>query len=56
MFGRWVQESFREKLKRPFVHLLFGARQTGKSTQTPILTQTVGYPKESIPASSAPKP
>ena len=32
MFGRWVREPFREKLKRPFVHLLFGARQTGKST------------------------
>ncbi|MBU1207571.1 MAG: hypothetical protein KKH04_11685 [Proteobacteria bacterium] len=22
----------REKLKRPFVHLMFGARQTGKAT------------------------
>jgi nitroreductase len=27
-----------------------------KSTQTPILTQTVGYPKESVPASPVPKP
>lgn len=32
MFGRWMQEPLGGKLKRPFVHLLFGARQTGKST------------------------
>jgi len=32
MFDRWYQESLRKKLNRPFVHLLFGARQTGKST------------------------
>ena len=32
MFSRWYREPFREKLGRPFVHLLFGARQTGKST------------------------
>ncbi len=32
MFDRWYAGPFREKLKRPFVHLMFGARQTGKST------------------------
>lgn len=32
MFERWYAGPLREKLKRPFVHLMFGARQTGKST------------------------
>lgn len=32
MFDRWYAAQFRRKLERPFVHLLFGARQTGKST------------------------
>ncbi len=32
LFGRWYTHPLSEKLKRPFVHLLFGARQTGKST------------------------
>jgi uncharacterized protein len=32
MFDRWYNQQLAEKLKRPFVHLLFGARQTGKST------------------------
>jgi uncharacterized protein len=32
MFNRWYSTSLREKLTRPFVHILFGARQTGKST------------------------
>lgn len=32
MFNRWYAGPLREKLERPFVHLLFGARQTGKST------------------------
>jgi uncharacterized protein len=32
MFDRWYAHSLQEKLKRPFVHLMFGARQTGKST------------------------
>jgi uncharacterized protein len=32
MFDRWYAGPLREKLKRPFVHLMFGARQTGKST------------------------
>ncbi|HEU4578193.1 MAG TPA: DUF4143 domain-containing protein [Polyangiaceae bacterium] len=32
MFARWYTEVLRRKLARPYVHLIFGARQTGKST------------------------
>ena len=32
LFDRWYTPSLKEKLERPFVHLIFGARQTGKST------------------------
>ena len=32
MIDRWLQASFAEDLRKPFVHILFGARQTGKST------------------------
>ena len=32
VFDRWYAGPLKEKLKRPFVHLMFGARQTGKST------------------------
>jgi predicted AAA+ superfamily ATPase len=32
LFSRWSQTSLQDKLNRPYVHLLFGARQTGKST------------------------
>ncbi len=32
MFARWYEPVLRTKLARPYVHLLFGARQTGKST------------------------
>ncbi|MEN6578680.1 MAG: ATP-binding protein [Phycisphaerales bacterium] len=32
MFDRWYANSLQEKIKRPYVHLIFGARQTGKST------------------------
>jgi len=32
MFDRWYMQVLREKIERPFVHILFGARQTGKST------------------------
>ena len=31
MFDRWYADILREKLTRPYVHLIFGARQTGKS-------------------------
>ncbi len=30
--ARWYAATLRAKLERPFVHILFGARQTGKST------------------------
>jgi predicted AAA+ superfamily ATPase len=30
--ARWYAAALRAKLERPFVHILFGARQTGKST------------------------
>jgi len=32
MYDRWCAEDLKAKLSRPYVHLLFGARQTGKST------------------------
>ncbi|MBN8246112.1 MAG: AAA family ATPase, partial [Verrucomicrobia bacterium] len=32
MLDRWLADPLRKKLSRPFVHLVFGARQTGKST------------------------
>ena len=32
MFDRWYAATLQEKLGRPYVHLIFGARQTGKST------------------------
>jgi predicted AAA+ superfamily ATPase len=32
VFGRWVAPSWKTALSRPYVHIVFGARQTGKST------------------------
>jgi predicted AAA+ superfamily ATPase len=32
MFDRWFAGPFAARLTRPYVHILFGARQTGKST------------------------
>src|SRR5450759_5511638 len=32
MFDRWFAAALQKKLARPYVHLIFGARQTGKST------------------------
>lgn len=32
MYDRWYSTELRQKLSRPFVHLIFGARQTGKTT------------------------
>ncbi|MEN9574436.1 MAG: hypothetical protein RL514_2291 [Verrucomicrobiota bacterium] len=32
MFDRWYAGTLETKLARPYVHLIFGARQTGKST------------------------
>lgn len=32
MFGRWIEARWKKRLAAPYVHLVFGARQTGKST------------------------
>jgi predicted AAA+ superfamily ATPase len=32
MFSRWYAQRLQSSLKKPYVQLLFGARQTGKST------------------------
>jgi uncharacterized protein len=32
VFARWYAAILEQKLRRPYVHLVFGARQTGKST------------------------
>jgi predicted AAA+ superfamily ATPase len=32
MFGRWVESAWAKKFAAPYVHIVFGARQTGKST------------------------
>jgi predicted AAA+ superfamily ATPase len=32
VYHRWYASLFSQKLERPFVHIMFGARQTGKST------------------------
>ena len=32
MLSRWYTSILKEKLQRPYVHIVFGARQTGKST------------------------
>lgn len=32
MFGRWVEGGWRRRFASPYVHVVFGARQTGKST------------------------
>lgn len=32
MHWRWIDDDLAESLKTPYVHILFGARQTGKST------------------------
>ena len=32
MYGRWIEAQWKKKFAAPYVHLVFGARQTGKST------------------------
>jgi predicted AAA+ superfamily ATPase len=32
MFGRWIEPVWARKFTTPYVHIVFGARQTGKST------------------------
>ena len=52
MIDRWLQRPLDEDLRRPFVHILFGARQTGKSTllahllPTPSLHYNLADPEE----------
>jgi uncharacterized protein len=41
MFGRLVSLEWREKFKSPYVHIIFGARQVGKST---LLKEIVPQP------------
>ncbi|MGH9316090.1 MAG: ATP-binding protein, partial [Thermoanaerobaculia bacterium] len=31
-FGRWIERAWRTRFRAPYVHLVLGARQTGKST------------------------
>jgi predicted AAA+ superfamily ATPase len=37
MIDRWIQAALYKQLAKPFVHILFGARQTGKTTLLNIL-------------------
>ncbi|MBI4369943.1 MAG: ATP-binding protein [Elusimicrobia bacterium] len=37
VFDRWYSSVLAQKLRRPYVHLVFGARQTGKSTLLRVL-------------------
>ena len=32
MFEKYISAALKKKLAKPFVHILFGARQTGKSS------------------------
>jgi len=41
MFQRWAEAKWRQKLGTPFVQIVFGARQTGKST---LLTELLPNP------------
>lgn len=41
VFGRWLARSLQRSLARPYVHVLFGARQTGKSTLLRTLLPSV---------------
>ncbi|SRR5579875_803688 len=49
---RWLDDSLAAKLEKPFVHVLFGARQTGKTTllrhllPTPALSFNLADPAE----------
>lgn len=60
VFDRWYGTTLRTKLARPYVHLIFGARQTGKSTllrallPAPSLVMDLSDPRERTALSSAP--
>jgi uncharacterized protein len=54
MFGRWVEPLWKKKFAAPYVHLVFGARQTGKSTLLrKLLTDAVVWLDFSRPAERA---
>lgn len=52
---RWLQDSLSDNLTKPFVHMLFGARQTGKTTllrhllPQPTLSFNLAEPSERNP-------
>jgi predicted AAA+ superfamily ATPase len=52
MIDRWLQTSLSRNLTKPFVHILFGARQTGKTTllngllPNPSLAYNLANPEE----------
>jgi predicted AAA+ superfamily ATPase len=41
MRHRWIEDSLGKQLAKPFVHIVFGARQTGKTT---LLTELLPHP------------
>ena len=41
MYGRWMTERLGKAIEKPYVHILFGARQTGKSTLLRTLLPSV---------------
>ena len=54
MFGRWAEPLWKRKLAAPYVHLVFGARQTGKSTLLrKVLPETAIWLDFSRPAERA---
>lgn len=60
VLDRWYGTTLRTKLARPYVQLIFGARQTGKSTvlrallPAPSLVMDLSDPRERTALSSAP--
>lgn len=47
MFGRWIEPLWKRKFTTPYVHLVFGARQTGKST---LLRKLLPDAAQNVPA------
>jgi len=41
MIDRWIRRNLEAQLAKPFVHVVFGARQTGKTT---LLTELLRTP------------
>ena len=52
IIDRWVRCELEENFNKPFVHIIFGARQTGKTTliqeiiQNPALSYNLADPEE----------